>query len=212
MLTRERLEQGTLPAPDWIGFVVDGSASSFDFLRSPDEVMRRCHAICAAVAVLDGADPQFVLDALTRYGLLDALAEDERSYVESAAAGSSRSDLATSMSWRSEALWALLWSLGAADHVDPTRTHEGRDDAAYTSLVPDMKVSQTRTPPSLRPTPELLTATDLYYCLHWNEVSARLQRAVAFPDEILPPVVVERRHALEWLHQDEPWDDVDLST
>ena len=208
--TREALARWSLPAPDHLGYVVEPDASAFDALRSPDDVMRRCHAIMATTAVLDGADPGFVDGVLREHGLDAWLAADERACID--AAGDDR-ELAVAISWRTEALWALLWSLGAVEHLDPTRLRTSEEEvAAYTALVPEMRVELTRTPEALRPDDELLAAADLYYCLHWNEVSARLQRAVEWPEAIHPVAVVERRHALEWLTVRDAWDDVDLST
>jgi len=64
---------------------------------------------------------------------------------------------------------------------------------------------------SLRSTDQLVAALDLAYCLHWAVVDAELHG-----DELVGLYgmgVRERRHALEWLlNEDDEWDDVPLDT
>lgn len=72
-----------------------------------------------------------------------------------------------------------------------------------------MDPARGRTDVSLRPVAEIAAMLDLYYCLHWHARNAQYHGR-AWGTAIAPGAVLERRHALEWLFQDVPWEDVDL--
>ncbi len=64
-----------------------------------------------------------------------------------------------------------------------------------------------------RPAAEILDALDLHFRLHWAARQASVEQKSP-PTDLEPGVVVERRHALNWLvcFQDADWDGVDTPT
>nr|MBA3747688.1 DUF4272 domain-containing protein [Solirubrobacterales bacterium] len=111
------------------------------------------------------------------------------------------------ISWREEALWALMWSIELVDDL-PADELCG-SDPFYERLAPGMNPAKGRTDVLLRPLPEIGEMLDFYYCLHWHARNAQYH-GNRWDSKIEPGAVLERRRALEWLFQDVPWEDVDL--
>ena len=206
-----RLARWTLPDPGVLPLHADGD---FDWVREADGVAARCHAIAAALALQQDATPQRIARALADNDLERWLADDELRFLrhlvgEVALPDDERRQIAVDISWREEALWALLWALKLVDDLPPDELC-GRDPF-YERLAPGMDPSRGRTDVTLRPLPEIATMLDFYYCLHWHARNAQYHGRLWNP-KIAPGAVLERRRALEWLFQDVRWNDVDLGT
>lgn len=117
-----------------------------------------------------------------------------------------------------EATWALAWTLGLVDDLDPA-TWCG--DSLASSL-PDLRTAETaphwRSRSTLEPREleDVAAQLDLHYVLTWGHTEMHLQGR-PFPGPVEPYVHLERRRALEWVLQVPPiphqaWDEVDLST
>ena len=109
-----------------------------------------------------------------------------------------------------EAIYALAWALSLQDDMDLERSC--RDD--FVLSLPNLKTGEAsatfRANAQLRPTSELLRATDLAYCVNWH---IRNEGLAGRGDQRFPPhVVEERRRALDWLFSNEPWYEVNLDT
>lgn len=117
-----------------------------------------------------------------------------------------------------EAMWALAWTLGLVDELDPG-SWCGEQLAA---LMPDLRTAESvhhwrsRTSVRVRARKDAANQLDLHYVLTWGHRDSQL-RGVPAPGPVEPYVHLERRRALEWVlqvppipHQD--FDDVDLST
>jgi hypothetical protein len=206
-----RLARWKLPDPGVLPLHVD---ADFDWVRDARDVAARCHAIAAALALQQDAPPERIAKALEDNDLERWLAGVERRFLrhllgEAALEDAERRQIAVDISWREEALWALLWSLKLVDDLPPDELC-GRDPF-YERLAPDMDPSRGRTDVTLRGLPEIAAMLDFYYCLHWHARNAQYHGQLWNP-KIAPGAVLERRRALEWLFQDVPWDDVDLGT
>ncbi len=113
--------------------------------------------------------------------------------------------------WRVEALWALLWSLGLVDDMPyPTDTCEM--ETLHAVMAESKYVEQFLGSLSLRSKSEILDEVDKIYRIHWAVVDARLNGKNP-PDNLNPSVVYERHYVLSWLvwYADE-WDDITTDT
>ena len=205
------LARWKLPDPGILPLHVDGD---FAWVRDAGDVAARCHAIAAALALQQDATPERIAKALAANDLERWLADVELRFLrhlvgEAPLQDEERRQIAVDISWREEALWALLWSLKLVDDLPPDELC-GRDPF-YERLAPDMDPARGRTDVTLRPLPEIAAMLDFYYCLHWHARNAQYHGQLWNP-KIAPGAVLERRRALEWLFQDLPWDDVDLGT
>jgi hypothetical protein len=185
-------------------------------VRPVDHVVARCHAIAAALAVLEGGDPHEVDEALRLHGLERWAAGPERALLlhrlgERPLDERAERQAEIDVSWRQESLWALLWALGFVERLDPAE-YCG-DASAYERLAPEMDPAQTVEGVELRPREELVAELDFHCCLHWHAREHRLAgRRPELPEPLTEGLVVERRRPLEWLFADEDWEEISLDT
>jgi len=206
-----RLARWKLPDPGVLPLHCD---DDFAWVRDAHAVAARCHAIAAALALQHQAPHERIRRALRDNDLERWIADREarlllhlEGEIELDAEELHRTTV--EISWREEALWALMWSVELVDDMPPDELC-GRDPF-YERLAPDMDPAKGRTDVVLRPLPEIVAMLDFYYCLHWHARNAQYHGNAWHP-KIAPGSVLERRHALEWLFQDVPWEDVDLGT
>jgi len=188
------------------------SDEDFAWMRDAVGVASRCHAIAAALALAHRAPVWVVRRKIDDHALepwmgarelqLLGVLEDEIEMDEWAL-----HQLLVDIAWREEALLALLWTLRLVDALAPDAMCPRQ--AVYERLAPGLDPANSRADLRLRPLGEIATMLDLYYCLHWHARSAQYH-GTAWDYKIAPGVVLERRHALEWLFQDVAWEDVDL--
>jgi hypothetical protein len=119
-----------------------------------------------------------------------------------------------------DAVFALAWLLGLAQHLDPTAPPEDR----LMSQMPDLPAGETfgqwrsRSLMAPRDPVEAVVLLDLYYCLDWAFQESQASGA-PLPGEIDSNAIGQRRWALEWAvvfhgpYHDKPaeWEEVDLS-
>ena len=211
-VTLARLAEYGMSGPDVLPLLSD---DDFAFIRPAEQVVARCHALAAIIGLEQGADADDVRAEMEELDLVRWLAPGERVLYDHLTAGrdappAELEQAAIDVTWRQEALWALLWALGFVDQLVPEE--DCGDSSAYERLAPDLDPRQTVPGVALRDADELAAEIDLHYCLHWHQrehehfgrggSDARMKRGV----------IVERREALEWLIQDVPWDEVDTST
>lgn len=188
-------------------------AEDFEWCREASAVADRCHAIAGALALAHRAEVATVRRALQESGAEPSLAADERRLL-AILEGRRDADeaelqrLLVDVSWREEALHALLWALALVDDLPPDRMCPR--EPAYERLAPGLDPVRASRRVRLRPLGDLAATLDLYYCLHWHARKAQYHGDV-WDYELSPSVVLERRRALEWLFQDVPWEDVDLA-
>ena len=172
-------------------------------LRSQDDAVRRCLARYAAVAVAYGFGRRPAKKWLKRERLTDALAGTELAVLKGGDADFLRPGV--------ESLWAFCWAFGLVERLD----YSAICGDNLITLLPDLKSAEPSAPffdkARLRPLEEVAGAVDLAYSLHWALAEAGLTGGATL-GRVSPLVVVERRHALEWLIGDEDWDDVPLDT
>lgn len=107
-------------------------------------------------------------------------------------------------SWAIEGVVALAWVIGLEPELGwPSDACDVRRAVTLVRQATSGKV---------RPLSEILDAADLHYRIHWACRQLVQLEGKAPPHSVLPSVVIERRHALEWVICPEGWDDVDLST
>jgi Domain of unknown function (DUF4272) len=199
---------GRLPLP----LLGDDDVAS---LRPAEEVVARCHAIAAAIAVEQGADPEDVAEELREHDLERWLAGPERSLLRHHL-GERRLDedvlrqAEIDVSWRQESLWVLLWALGFVEELRPDEFCG--DESAYERMAPDMDPAKTIQGIELRPRERLVAELDFHYCLHWHLRERELGRRRPLPEPLSEGFVRERRLPLEWLFAEDEWEEISLDT
>lgn len=201
-----RIRQGSIEEARRLGYEVNPELPLLDFdlrLRGQDEVVLRCLARYAAVAAAYGFDRAAAWEWLKQEGLADVLASTEREFLDGGIGEGPKAGV--------ESLWVLCWALGLVNVLDFGQICGDN----LVGLFPDLKVDADPDPfvakAELRPQEEIAQALDLAYCLHWSINQASLSGGDV-PGQIPSYVVIERRHALEWLAGDADWDEVSLDT
>lgn len=110
-----------------------------------------------------------------------------------------------------EGIWELAWTIRLVDVLDFGQPCSSR----FVTLLPDLKKSQKgadiRLKASIRPLADLISASDLAYCLHWAIRQIKAGHAT-LPRNTNPYVIIERRRALEWVLSSYSWDEISLDT
>lgn len=178
-------------------------------LRDALDVARRSLVLYSLSAVGFGAESQRAVNWLTAQDLWDFVSPDENAFM------TNRDPLQQQVveaSWRVEALWTLLWSMGKIDTLEfPTETCDV-EKVQNLMPVPDSDCSNFLANARLRSLSEVLDQVDLIYRIHWAVREAQLTRQT-IPCSINPSVVYERHYALNWLvGYAEQWDDITTDT
>lgn len=180
--------------------------------RTPADVVGRVMALLIVSAYAEGIRDGERLDVEhMRERLPDAfpyLSPDERAFLQ---AESPDEHLVTQMGWRYESMATLAWAAGLwPDHPDPDTIC---DVAGLTASLLDDAEHGMPTTRGLRLTDDILDALDMTFRTHWVIREAELGRR-DFPPNVIPGVIQERHHALNWLVRFEQaeWDDVTTPT
>lgn len=117
--------------------------------------------------------------------------------------------------WKSEAIWVLMWSLKKVDELGFPDKLCNLNNIPYN----DYPVGRDKDPNEFirritetRSKSEILDAADYYYRLHWACVDARINYKAM--ETVNPGIVYERHYALNWLinYMEQEWDDITCDT
>lgn len=176
--------------------------------RDSETVARRAMALLVVALKGEGLDQATVDEIITDHRLGSHFTPDEARFITSAAP--SEHDR-IQFSWRYEAAWTLLWSLGYVDVLGkPTDTC---DVPRAVGFLRDRTTQQFLDDAKLRPLDTILDEADLIYRYHWAVRDAEINRKPE-PAGLSSSVVVERHYALNWLigYMDQEWDDITTDT
>jgi uncharacterized protein DUF4272 len=203
--TNGQLAMLGLTTPDWLPTTV---ADEEALMRPDADVARRAIVLMAVAMRSEGVAQPKVVKFLQQRGVMDAVSPEEKTFLNQA-----RPDEAEmrKLTWRYEALWALLWSLGHVESLGPAGSQ--CDAKRAIKLVNETPSAKLVGQAALRPAEEILDELDFYYRAHWHVV--RLQQAERPMHEGLDAdVIYERHYALNWLtnYRYQEWDQVTTDT
>lgn len=116
------------------------------------------------------------------------------------------------ISWRSEAVWLLLWSINKVEKlVLPTKQIDINEIVSrLPKFLTDPKAFIKTA--KVRPASEILDISDLMYRLHWAARNAQLNNQ-PMPANLNLSIVMERHYAINWVtfYADE-WDEITTDT
>jgi len=115
------------------------------------------------------------------------------------------------ISWRSEAIWILLWTINKIQKVE--LPIEQVEISKIVSILPEFLSDPIDfiTTSTIKPTTEILDFSDLMYRIHWATRNSELnnEESVEFDSSI----VVERHYAINWVtFYAEEWDEITTDT
>lgn len=177
-------------------------------LRTSQEIAKRILILVYLNYAAEENSKQDIIDFLKTERLWDSVSLEEKILFE-------KSKLTDqdriNISWRSESIWALLWTINKVDDLDlPTDEVDISDIVdrlpKFMSNPDDFIKSST-----LRSASEILDQSDLIYRLHWATRQSQLNNASDL--NLDPGIVYERHYAINWVtYYADNWDDITTDT
>ncbi len=141
-----------------------------------------------------GFNKEFILNLIEKFEVEEYLTDKEKAMIYEVSV--SNQDI-INMTWKYEAYWVLLWSLGIVGELSiPSNICDC--EFAINAVAKHDNFEQFLDTCTLRKLSEILDETDLIYRYNWACVDARIKGKPA-PSNLNPSVVLERHRALNWL-------------
>jgi hypothetical protein len=179
-------------------------------IRTAQEIAERILVLVYLAYVSEVVDErENVIDFLKTNSLWDKVSPDEKELFQK----EELTDQETAnISWRSEGVWLLLWTINKVEKLDlPTEQVEIPE---IVSRLPEFLTDPTEfiKNANIRPTTEILDASDLIYRLHWATRNADLNNQ-PMPANLDLSIIIERHYAINWVtfYADE-WDEISTDT
>ncbi|MFD1408851.1 DUF4272 domain-containing protein [Kroppenstedtia eburnea] len=202
------LREHGIPMDPGLKYVED-----FQF-RSPQEVARRALVLHALLGVIFYHRPLDVVEWVREEGLWEELTPREKEIFqipliedEGERVWKLRRMQSNRITWRMEALWALLWSLGK---IETLGWPSGQSDAEQVgNAVPQLGESTESfiENAEFRPLSEIADQADLMFRLFHGLQRAREENSEA-PAGVEPFTVYEWHLALQWIFHDWEWEEM----
>ncbi|NBP70068.1 MAG: DUF4272 domain-containing protein [Cytophagia bacterium] len=178
-------------------------------VRSPKEIAKRLLCLTyLCYAIEDEESKAQVIEFLKKDNLWDRVTDDEKLlFTKPKLTDQER----VNVSWRSEAIWLLLWTIKKVDELDLPL-----DEVNIADIVDRLPKLMSSTKDfiesaEIRATGEILDQSDLIYRLHWATRQAELDNNVEL--DLNPSIVVERHYAINWVtYYADNWDDITTDT
>lgn len=201
----QRLRTEGVPVIDHLPMIESEAQST---RRTTLDVAER--AICLMIVAVkgEGLDNEIVQRLVKDFQVESALTPQEKAFI---ANPEPNMQLRTQFSWKYEAYWVLLWSLGLVDEL--SKPDQICDVSKAVGILKELGRDGLLAKSELRPQSEILDQADLIYRYHWATTDARIN-GKPMPAGLDNGVVFERHHALNWLigYMDQLWDDITTDT
>jgi hypothetical protein len=174
------------------------------YARSAKKIAVRTVILQGVVAVGFHVDPKPVIKWFKNQHVWEHVTPEEKAFLLNR---SPTSQLRNSFCWHQEAEWTLLWVIGKVESLGlPTRQCDTK--RLVDEIIPPLgsDIAQFISTARLRKPGKLLAEDDRTYNLWCYAQAARRKGSV--PEDLVWPVLYERRYAFEWLDGFQEWDDV----
>jgi hypothetical protein len=198
-----QLKAQNVPVNDWLPLIESEEEIE---PKSTTEIALRAVVLVLVALKTEGLESQEVEAVIRKFDLAASFTPSEQAFINDP---SPNAEQKAALSWRYEAAYVLFWALGYTEELTLPRTP--------CNPVPLVKLLQERDRDELiggtkpKPLNEILDQADLIYRYRWALVSTGLS-GTANPAGLDNDVAMERHHALNWLVQDDAWDDISLDT
>jgi hypothetical protein len=205
--TERLLRSLNIPYVDHLPLVEEESEVQ---MRTAQEIAERILILVYLAYISEVPDERAnVIDFLKANSLWDKVSPDEKELFQK----EELTDQETvNISWRSEAIWLLLWAINKVDKLElPT------EQVVINEIV--SRLPEFLTDPkefietaAIRPTTEILDISDLTYRLHWATRDADL-KGNTIPANLNLSIIMERHYAVNWItYYADEWDEVTTDT
>ena len=177
-------------------------------IRTPQEIAKRILVLTYLNYVSEEPDDRDnVIAFLNEQELWDNVSNDEKQLFSKQLSDKEHINI----SWRSEAIWLLLWVIKKVDTIDLPEDEVSIPQILQ--LLPDF-MTETKDfvqSATIRTVSEILDLSDLTYRLHWATKHSELNNLEIF--DLNSSIIQERHYAINWVtYYEENWDDITTDT
>lgn len=177
--------------------------------RSVQELAKRVVALYCMAGVANGADQSILFNWLKSEGWTDFLERPELDLLHQSAY---TDEQLNQMSWMQESIYALCWCGGLIKDLALPQSECDLSDI-FSQIPPEVDLSEFVESLQIRNADVVWQELDYYYNLHASLVHPELWTGRKMRSMFILPVVLERRHALEWICAPKrSWVEVSLDT
>jgi len=177
-------------------------------IRTPQEVAKRILVLTYLNYVSEEPnDREEVITFLREQELWDSVSNDEKDLFSKELSDKEHINI----SWRSEAIWLLLWVINKVDTID--LPNEEVSISQILELLPEFMTDtkdfvQSAT---IKSVSEILDLSDLTYRLHWATRHTELNNLETL--DLNSSIIQERHYAINWVtYYEDNWDDITTDT
>jgi Domain of unknown function (DUF4272) len=179
-------------------------------IRTAQEIAERILVLVYLAYVSEVPDErENVIDFLKTNSLWDKVSPDEKELFQKEELTDQET---TNISWRSEGVWLLLWTINKVDKLELAT--EQIEIPEIVSRLPKFLTNPSEFIKTaiVRQTTEILDVSDLIYRLHWATRNADLNNQ-PMPANLNLSIIIERHYAINWVtfYADE-WDEISTDT
>jgi hypothetical protein len=203
--SEEQMRAEGIPVNEQLPVIQSASETQ---LRSESEVEKRLRCLIVVAGKASGLDEKLLQTIVRQYELKAHFSPWEEQFIYGER--ETAKDYAEAR-LRYESAWTLLWALAIVDTLP--RPDSEANVPQMIRLINGRSPEEFRAAAELRSVPSILDNTDLAYRYHDAAYTAATS-GESIPAGLIPSVVHERHHALNWLirYQDKNWDDVPTDT
>jgi Domain of unknown function (DUF4272) len=180
-----------------------------DELRTAEEIARRSLVLGALISTVYGVSISDVCSWLKAENLWEELSPDELAYIENPANNRAQINL----SWHSEALVVLLWSINKISSLPPLTIEVDTTLIKAVLVSPPHSTKQFISSAYLRDEEEVLREYETVYESHWSVRDSKIHNK-PIPNNLNPSVVYERHFGFNYVtgYCSLNWDDITCDT
>ena len=205
MIDKYGIRQSSLAKVEQLGLPINLDLpliEDFSNPQSKDNIVSRSLCTYALLTVTYGFDINFCKQWLLQENLIDNLTNTEQFLLEN------------NRDWKAyqtrvESLWELAWVMNLIDEVDYSKLCNNSLSSLFPKISKNQSTSSFRKYLEIRPYSEILSESDLTYCIHWGMMENALNNITNY---VPLSVIEERRRALDWILYGYDWEDVPLDT
>ncbi len=203
--TEKLLESRSIPFIDHLPLIEEEDEVQ---IRTPQDVAKRILILTYLCYVAEDQEAKNeVIEFLRTEKLWDHVSRKERELFENEPTEQDKKDI----SWRSEAIWLLLWTIKKVHTLDfPEHEVQIPDilDCLPKLMAPTEEFVESST---IRSTSEILDISDLTYRLHWAARNAELNNRKS--PQLNSSIISERHYAINWVtYYADEWDEITTDT
>ena len=180
-----------------------------DEIRTAEEIAKRALVLGSLIATVYGTSLPNTISWLKSENLWEELSPDELDYIKNPTNNKAQVNL----SWRTEALVVLLWSINKVSSLPPLTAKCDIELLKSVLVYPSNSTKSFISSAKLRDEDEISSAYEEVYDSHWSVRDARIH-GKPIPNNLDAGVVYERHFGFNYVtgYSGLPWDEITCDT